>query len=46
MDDVLLYGRTTEEFKEKLEKFLSFYIKKNLKLNISKQVEFGGTLKL
>ena len=48
VDDVLLYSRTIKELKMKLENFLSFCKETNLlkpsKLNISKQVEFGGTL--
>ena len=49
MDDVLLYGRTIKELTKKLDSFLIFCKEKNLKLkpskmNISEQVEFGGTL--
>ena len=49
MDYVFLCGKTLEEVKEKLEKFLSFCQKKNLmlkpsKLNISEQVEFVKAL--
>ena len=46
MDDVLLYGRTLEEVKTKLETFLDFCKEKNLKLkpskmNIGEEVEMG-----
>ena len=49
MDDVLLYGRTLEELKTKLETFLGFCKEKNLKLKPSKmdtgvEVEFAGTV--
>ena len=49
MDDISLYGHTIEELKKKLEMFLGFCQEKNLKLrpskmNISEEVEFGGTL--
>ena len=49
MDDVLLYGRVIEELRKKLQNCLSFCDEKNLKLkpskiDISKQVEFDGTL--
>ena len=48
MDDVLLYGRTLEELKKKLEVFLGYCEEKNLKLKpskmvISAEVEFAGT---
>ena len=48
MDDVLLYGRTLEELKKKLEVFLGYCEEKNLKLKpskmvISEEVEFAGT---
>ena len=48
MDDVLLYGRTLEELKTKLETFWGFCKEKNLKLkpskmNIGEEVEFAGT---
>ena len=32
MDDILLYGRSLEELKKKLEVFIGYYDKKNLKL--------------
>ena len=48
MDDVLLFGRTLEELKKKLEVFLRYCEDKNLKLKpskmvISEEVEFAGT---
>ena len=48
MDDVLLYGRTLEELKKKLEVFMGYCEEKNLKLKPSKmviaeEVEFAGT---
>ena len=48
MDDVLLYGRTLEELKKKLEVFIGYCEEKNLKLKpskmvISEEVEFAGT---
>ena len=49
MDDILLHAKTIPELKIKLENFLTFCRAKNLKLkpsklNISEEVEFGGTL--
>ena len=49
MDDILLHGRNLKELKDKLENFLEFAREKNLelkpsKLQISEQVEFGGTV--
>ena len=49
MDDILLHGSTLKELKYKLENFLEFAREKNLKLkplklHISEQVEFGGTV--
>ena len=48
MDDFLLYGATLEDLEKKLEKFMEFAKKKNIKLNpkkffISEEVEFGGS---
>ena len=48
MDDILLFGRTLEELKKKLEVFLEYCDEKNLKLKpskmvISEEVEFPGT---
>ena len=47
MDKFLLYRATLEDLEKKLEKFMEFAKKKNLKLNpkkffISEEVEFGG----
>ena len=48
MDNFLLYRRTLEDLKKKLEKFMEFAEKKKLKLNpkkffLSEEVEFGGS---
>ena len=49
MDDILLYGRSMEELQKKLEVFIGYWDKKNLKLKPSKmvigeEVEFAGTV--
>ena len=49
MDDILLYGRSLEELQKKLEVFIGYWDKKNLKLKPSKmvigeEVEFAGTV--
>ena len=49
MGDVLLYGRTLEELKKKIEVFVGYCEEKNLKLKpskmvISEEVEFAGTV--
>ena len=49
MDDWMLYARDMVKLEEKLEKFLEFAAKKNLKLKTKKfeigsQVEFGGSV--
>ena len=49
MDDVLLFGRTLEELKQKIEVFVKYCEEKNLKLKpsklvISEEVEFAGTV--
>ena len=49
MDDILLYDRSLEELKKKLEVFIGYCDKKNLKLKPSKmvigeEVEFAGTM--
>ena len=49
MDDILLYGRSLEELQKKLEVFIGYCDKKNLKLKPSKmvigeEVEFAGTV--
>ena len=48
MGDFFLYGKILEDLEKKLEKFMEFTKKKNLKLNpkkffVSKEVEFGGS---
>ena len=48
MDDFLLFGKSLDELEKKLEKFMEFTKKKNLKLNpkkffIGEEVEFGGS---
>ena len=49
MDDILLYGRSLEELQKKLEVFIGYCDKKNLKLKplkmvIGEEVEFAGTM--